>query len=50
MLISTNELDPGGLMSFLVTAQMIQRSLGQLSVVFGQAVKGWTAAARIFDV
>lgn len=49
-LISSSELDPGGLMSFLASAQMIQRSLGQLSIVFGHAIKGWSAAARVFEV
>ncbi|VDD95344.1 unnamed protein product [Enterobius vermicularis] len=48
-LISSSELDPGGLMSFLASAQMIQRSLGQLSIVFGHAIKGWSAAARVFE-
>uniref|UniRef100_A0A1I7YJ42 Mitochondrial potassium channel ATP-binding subunit n=1 Tax=Steinernema glaseri TaxID=37863 RepID=A0A1I7YJ42_9BILA len=48
-LIVNNEMTPGGLMSFLVTAQTIQKSLSQLSVVFGHAVKGWTAGARVFE-
>ncbi|VDM38453.1 unnamed protein product [Toxocara canis] len=48
-LISAEELNAGGLMSFLVTAQTIQRSLSQLSVVFGHALKGWTAGARVFE-
>uniref|UniRef100_A0A914UQN7 Mitochondrial potassium channel ATP-binding subunit n=1 Tax=Plectus sambesii TaxID=2011161 RepID=A0A914UQN7_9BILA len=48
-MILTQEITAGDLMSFLVTAQTIQRSLGQLSVVFGQAVKGWTAGARVFE-
>uniref|UniRef100_A0A9J2PIB4 Mitochondrial potassium channel ATP-binding subunit n=1 Tax=Ascaris lumbricoides TaxID=6252 RepID=A0A9J2PIB4_ASCLU len=48
-LISVQELNAGGLMSFLVTAQTMQRSLAQLSVVFGHALKGWTAAARVFE-
>ncbi|EPB73162.1 ABC transporter, ATP-binding protein [Ancylostoma ceylanicum] len=43
------EMTPGELMSFLVTAQTIQRSLSQLSIVFGNAVKGWTAGARVFQ-
>lgn len=44
------QMTPGELMSFLVTAQTIQRSLSQLSIVFGNAVKGWTAGARVFQV
>jgi len=49
-LISTNEITPGDLMSFLVTAQTIQRSLAQFSLLFGQVIKGWTAGARVFEV
>ncbi|VDN31810.1 unnamed protein product [Cylicostephanus goldi] len=45
----TGQMSPGELMSFLVTAQTIQRSLSQLSVVFGNAVRGWTAGARAFE-
>ncbi|VDL71178.1 unnamed protein product [Nippostrongylus brasiliensis] len=48
-LIKEGKLTPGELMSFLVTAQTIQRSLSQLSVVFGTALKGWTAGARAFE-
>ena len=44
------EMSPGALMSFLVSAQTIQKSLSQLSIVFGNALKGWTAAARVFQV
>ncbi|KAK0398331.1 hypothetical protein QR680_002536 [Steinernema hermaphroditum] len=49
VLIVNHEMTPGGLMSFLVTAQTIQKSLSQLSLVFGSAVKGWTSAARVFE-
>ncbi|RCN44245.1 putative antigen peptide transporter-like 2 [Ancylostoma caninum] len=48
-MINAGEMTPGELMSFLVTAQTIQRSLSQLSIVFGNAVKGWTAGARVFQ-
>ncbi|VDN27717.1 unnamed protein product [Cylicostephanus goldi] len=48
-LINSGQMSPGELMSFLVTAQTIQRSLSQLSVVFGNAVRGWTAGARAFE-
>lgn len=37
-------------MAFLVTAQTIQKSLAQLSIVFGSALKGYTAAGRVFQV
>lgn len=49
-LIHTGKMSPGELMSFLVTAQTIQKSLSQLSVIFGHALKGWTAGARVFQV
>ena len=39
-LMSEARLTPGDLMSFLVATQTIQRSLGQMSLVFGQAIKG----------
>ncbi|CAJ0932744.1 unnamed protein product, partial [Mesorhabditis belari] len=48
-LLSTGDMSPGGLMSFLVTAQTIQKSLSQLSIVMGTSLKGWTAAARVFQ-
>lgn len=37
-------------MSFLVTAQTIQKSLAQLSITFGTALKGYTAGARVIQV
>uniref|UniRef100_A0AC34RIQ6 ATP-binding cassette sub-family B member 8, mitochondrial n=1 Tax=Panagrolaimus sp. JU765 TaxID=591449 RepID=A0AC34RIQ6_9BILA len=49
-LIASNDLTPGQLMSFLVTSQTIQRSLSQLSLVFGHAVKGWSSLARIVEI
>uniref|UniRef100_A0A914XUS2 Mitochondrial potassium channel ATP-binding subunit n=1 Tax=Panagrolaimus superbus TaxID=310955 RepID=A0A914XUS2_9BILA len=49
-LMVNNDLTPGQLMSFLVTSQTIQKSLSQLSLVFGQAVKGWTSCARIVEL
>ena len=50
MLLASNQITPGSLMSFLVATQTIQRSLGQLSVLFGQVVKGMTAGSRVFEV
>lgn len=49
-LLSSNQITPGSLMSFLVATQTIQRSLGILSVLFGQMVRGTTAGARVFEV
>lgn len=49
-LVSSNQVSPGELMSFLVATQTIQRSLTQLSLLFGQVVKGLVAGARVFEV
>lgn len=48
-LLSKEELSPGNLMSFLVATQTIQRSLAQLSLLFGNYVRGTTAGMRIFS-
>lgn len=48
-LMSQNEITAGDLMTFMVATQTIQRSLGQLSVLFGQAVNGITAGSRVFE-
>ena len=39
-LLTSQELTPGDLMAFLVSTQTIQRSLGQMSLLFGQFVRG----------
>jgi ATP-binding cassette subfamily B (MDR/TAP) protein 8 len=49
LLLATNQITPGSLMSFLMATQTIQRSLGNLSVLFGQVVRGMTAGARVFE-
>ena len=49
-LVSNNQVSPGELMSFLVATQTIQRSLTQLSLLFGHVVKGLVAGARVFEV
>lgn len=49
-LLSTGELSPGNLMAFLMATQTIQKSLGQLSVLFGSFVRGQSAGARVFQV
>ncbi|XP_011254233.1 ATP-binding cassette sub-family B member 8, mitochondrial [Camponotus floridanus] len=48
-LLSTGELSPGNLMAFLMATQTIQKSLGQLSVLFGSFVRGQSAGARVFQ-
>jgi ATP-binding cassette subfamily B (MDR/TAP) protein 8 len=49
LLLATNQISPGNLMSFLAATQTIQRSLGNISVLFGQTVKGMSAGARVFE-
>ncbi|XP_054278563.1 mitochondrial potassium channel ATP-binding subunit-like [Macrosteles quadrilineatus] len=48
-LMATEELQPGALMSFLVATQTIQRSLAQLSLLFGNYVRGMQAGSRVFE-
>ncbi|XP_020285602.1 ATP-binding cassette sub-family B member 8, mitochondrial isoform X1 [Pseudomyrmex gracilis] len=48
-LLSTGQLSPGDLMAFLMATQTIQRSLSQLSVLFGTFVRGQSAGARVFQ-
>ncbi|KAJ4434860.1 hypothetical protein ANN_23431 [Periplaneta americana] len=43
------QVSPGDLMSFLVATQTIQRSLTQLSLLFGHVVRGLGAGARVFE-
>ncbi|CAL8071572.1 unnamed protein product [Calicophoron daubneyi] len=49
-LLSRNELTPGHLMSFLVTTETMQRSLAQLSLLYGHVVRGNTALNRVFEI
>lgn len=49
-LMSIGQLTSGDLMAFLMATQIIQRSLSQLSLLFGTYVRGVTAGARIFEV
>ncbi|XP_069937664.1 mitochondrial potassium channel ATP-binding subunit isoform X3 [Cherax quadricarinatus] len=48
-LMSTNQMKPGDLMSFLAACQTIQRSLAQLGILFGTYVRGISAGARVFE-
>ncbi|XP_031593702.2 mitochondrial potassium channel ATP-binding subunit [Oreochromis aureus] len=48
-LISSNEMSPGDLMSFLVASQTVQRSLASISILFGQVVRGISSGARVFE-
>ncbi|XP_031845301.1 mitochondrial potassium channel ATP-binding subunit isoform X1 [Nomia melanderi] len=48
-LMSTGQLTPGDLMAFLMATQTIQRSLSQLSLLFGTYIRGISAGARVFE-
>ncbi|XP_053553174.1 mitochondrial potassium channel ATP-binding subunit, partial [Bombina bombina] len=48
-LMAGNELSAGDLMSFLVASQTVQRSMANMSVLFGQVVRGLSAGGRVFE-
>lgn len=48
-MLTSQQLSPGDLMAFLVSTQTIQRSLGQMSLLFGQCVRGMSAGARVYE-
>jgi len=49
-LLSSGQIAAGDLMAFLVSVQIVQRSLQNMSVLISQVVKGSTAAARVSQV
>lgn len=49
MLIN-NEINAGQMMAYLTATQMIQRSFTQLSILFGQALRGLSSGGRVFEV
>jgi len=49
VLIDRGEMRPGDLMSYLIATQTVQKSLGNVSVLFGQLVRGMTAGTRVFE-
>ncbi|XP_050682585.1 mitochondrial potassium channel ATP-binding subunit isoform X2 [Leptidea sinapis] len=48
-LMSTGQMSAGDVMAFLVNAQTIQRSVAQISLLFGSVVKGVSAGGRVFE-
>lgn len=48
--MSLNEMTAGDLMSFLVASQTVQRSLAQISLLYGEVLKGLEAGASVFEV
>lgn len=49
-LLSINQLTAGQLMAFLMATQTIQRSLAQLSLLFGSVIRGLAAGGRVYEV
>lgn len=49
-LMACRDISPGQLMSFLVAAQGVQRSLSQGSILMGTMIRGMTAGTRVFEV
>eukprot|EP00123_Amoebidium_parasiticum_P017355 comp23816_c0_seq1/m.41469 comp23816_c0_seq1/g.41469 ORF comp23816_c0_seq1/g.41469 comp23816_c0_seq1/m.41469 type:complete len:716 (-) comp23816_c0_seq1:285-2432(-) len=49
LLIHEGSLTGGDLMSFLVSTQMVQRAMGNLSMLFGALIRGTAAGARVFE-
>ncbi|MGH0121621.1 UNVERIFIED_CONTAM: hypothetical protein FKN15_006598 [Acipenser sinensis] len=48
-LVAGEQLSAGDLMSFLVASQTVQRSMANVSILFGQIVRGMSAGARVFE-
>ncbi|KAH9635881.1 hypothetical protein HF086_002441 [Spodoptera exigua] len=49
-LMASGQMSAGDVMAFLVNAQTVQRSVAQLSLLFGSVVKGISAGGRVFEV
>ncbi|XP_072901254.1 mitochondrial potassium channel ATP-binding subunit isoform X1 [Hemitrygon akajei] len=48
-LMAKEQLHAGDMMSFLVATQTVQRSLGQISLAFGQIIRGMASGSRVFE-
>ncbi|XP_056646697.1 mitochondrial potassium channel ATP-binding subunit isoform X1 [Diorhabda sublineata] len=48
-LLATNQLSAGEVMAYLMASQTIQRSLAQISLLFGSVVRGVAAGSRVFE-
>lgn len=49
-LLATNKLSAGEVMAYLMASQTIQRSLAQVSLLFGAVIRGLASGARVFQV
>ena len=48
-LLMSDSVTHGDLIAFLTSTQMIQRSMAQISLLFGQVVRGLTSGSRVFE-
>ena len=48
-LVAGNHFSPGNMLAVMVATQTLQRSLGALSILFGQVIRGWTGGSRVFE-
>lgn len=48
-MLVNKEIDAGQMMAYLSATQIIQRSFTQISILFGQALRGISSGARVFD-
>ncbi|XP_051878756.1 LOW QUALITY PROTEIN: mitochondrial potassium channel ATP-binding subunit [Pristis pectinata] len=48
-LMAKDQLRAGDMMSFLVATQTVQRSLAQISIAFGQIIRGMSSGSRVFE-
>ncbi|XP_069778766.1 mitochondrial potassium channel ATP-binding subunit isoform X2 [Narcine bancroftii] len=48
-MIARDQLRAGDMMSFLVATQTVQRSLSQISIAFGQIIRGMSSGSRVFE-
>ncbi|XP_072324664.1 mitochondrial potassium channel ATP-binding subunit [Scyliorhinus torazame] len=49
LLLAKEQLRAGDMMSFLVATQTVQRSLANMSITFGQIIRGMTSGSRVFE-
>jgi ATP-binding cassette subfamily B (MDR/TAP) protein 8 len=49
-MLVAKEIDAGQMMAYLSATQIIQRSFTQISILFGQALRGLSSGARVFEV
>ena len=48
-MVAGNQFSAGNMLAVMVSTQTLQRSLGSLSILFGQVIRGWTGGSRVFE-